>query len=40
MLDLLLTKRQRAKHVSKKLDLELHDEVELMLEYYVRVLNR
>jgi len=40
MLDLLLTKRQAAAANSVTLELELHDEVELMLEYYVRVLNR
>ena len=40
MLDLLLSKRQLAARDSKKLDLELHDEVELLIEYYVRVLNR
>ena len=40
MLDLLLTKRESAAANSATLELELHDEVELMLEYYVRVLNR
>jgi len=40
MLEMLLTKKSEAASEASALDLHLHDEVELLLENYVRVLNR